>query len=84
MSTLFPLSSWARRWALVAGCVLGFGATASAQAPVNDECSGAITLTPGATCVPTSGTTIAATQSLPGTTTNPTGGIMWRPAWQRR
>ena len=76
MSTLFPLSSWARRWALVAGCVLGFGATASAQAPANDDCANAITLTPSATCVPTAGTTIGATASIPGGPTgNPTNAI---------
>jgi hypothetical protein len=33
-------------------------------APANDECSGAITLTPGAICSPISGTILNATQSL--------------------
>ena len=36
--------------------------------PANDECAGAITLTSGGTCVPTSGTTAGATQSLPAIT----------------
>lgn len=33
--------------------------------PANDNCSGAIDLTPGASCVNTSGTTVAATNSIP-------------------
>ncbi|RFS17093.1 3-coathanger stack domain-containing protein [Emticicia sp. C21] len=45
-----------------------------AQAPANDDCAGAITLTPGATCNATSGTTVGATQSLPGITCNGTTG----------
>lgn len=36
------------------------------QPPVNDECSGAISLTQTATCNPTNGTTINATQSIAG------------------
>jgi hypothetical protein len=38
---------------------------ATAPPPVSfNECAGAITLTPGATCVPTSGTNVGATQSV--------------------
>jgi hypothetical protein len=44
-------------------CVYG-GATA----PVNDECANATVLTMGATCTPTTGTTAAATQSIPAIT----------------
>lgn len=41
-----------------------------AQTPANDNCSGAITLTPGTSCNLTSGTTLSATQSLPAITCN--------------
>ena len=43
--------------------------------PVNDDCANAITLIPGATtaCVPTTGTTVGATQSLPAITCGFTG-----------
>ena len=34
-------------------------------APPNDNCANAVTLTPGAACTPTAGTTVGATQSLP-------------------
>jgi len=37
----------------------------SPTALANDNCPGAITLTPGATCVTTAGTTVNATQSIP-------------------
>ena len=33
--------------------------------PANDNCTGAIALVPGVSCVPTTGTTLAATESLP-------------------
>lgn len=33
--------------------------------PANDDCAGAVPLTPNANCVPTAGTTAAATESLP-------------------
>ncbi|GAB3860337.1 hypothetical protein GCM10028822_38070 [Hymenobacter terrigena] len=33
--------------------------------PANDDCANAVTLTPGATCTATTGTTVGATQSLP-------------------
>src|ERR1035437_1736974 len=36
----------------------------SGSAPANDNCSGAIALTPGATCTPTTGNVSGATQSL--------------------
>ena len=39
--------------------------TAPPPAPSNDDCAGAISLTPGQTCMPTTGTTVEATQSLP-------------------
>ncbi len=54
--------------------VYGFGSTAADQGsfticvtypgPANDDCANAITLTPGATCSPTNGTTVNATQSF--------------------
>ncbi|MGI4872279.1 MAG: fibronectin type III domain-containing protein, partial [Janthinobacterium lividum] len=74
MNTLFLLSSWARRWALASACVLGFGTAASAQAPANDNCAGAISLTAGATCTPTAGTTVNATASL-GAAATCSGGV---------
>jgi hypothetical protein len=37
--------------------------------PANDDCSGAIELIPGVTCVPIAGTVAGATQSIPGTVT---------------
>jgi hypothetical protein len=40
-------------------------ATACATPPANDECAGAVSLTPGVDCVPTAGTTAGATESLP-------------------
>lgn len=40
-------------------------ATACAAIPANDECAGAVDLTPAADCVPVSGTTDGATESLP-------------------
>jgi len=44
---------------------LGTGTAAYAQAPANDECAGAIALSPpGTTCVNTAGTTVGATQSM--------------------
>ena len=39
-------------------------AASTATPPANDDCAGAITLTPAATCTPTNGTTVGATQSL--------------------
>jgi len=39
---------------------------AAVDCPDNDDCSGAEVLTVGATCTPTSGSTLGATQSLPG------------------
>lgn len=39
--------------------------TTTAAAPANDDCTGAIALTPAPTCTPTSGTTLGATSSLP-------------------
>ncbi|UOQ51706.1 T9SS type A sorting domain-containing protein [Hymenobacter cellulosivorans] len=41
-------------------------------APTNDECATAVTLTPGATCTPTDGKVLGATQSLAPTTCNST------------
>ena len=41
------------------------GSACTTPAPVNDECGGAISLTPANTCVPVSGTTAGATRSLP-------------------
>ncbi len=38
--------------------------TGSVAPPVNNECSGATVLTPGATCTPTAGTNVEATQSI--------------------
>lgn len=35
--------------------------------PANDNCGGAVSLTPGATCTPTAGTTVNATQSMAAT-----------------
>ncbi len=40
--------------------------TTPASAPANDNCAGAIALTPGATCTPTAGTVAGATQSQAG------------------
>ncbi len=40
--------------------------TNAAAAPANNNCSGAISLNVNATCIPTAGTTVGATQSLPG------------------
>ena len=45
-------------------------ATACATAPANDDCAGAVVLTPAATCVATLGTTLGATESLPAITCN--------------
>ncbi|MFD2719705.1 beta strand repeat-containing protein [Hymenobacter monticola] len=41
-----------------------FTSGAAVSAPANDDCAGAIALTTGATCTPTNGTTIGATQTL--------------------
>lgn len=41
------------------------GTACTTPAPVNDECGGAIALTPANTCTPVSGTTAGATRSLP-------------------
>lgn len=58
---------------LVTGYLTAFGSfTLSTTCPAGppppsgnfDDCTGAITLTPGATCVPTAGTTVGATQSI--------------------
>ncbi|MGB3526739.1 MAG: GEVED domain-containing protein [Flavobacteriales bacterium] len=43
---------------------LNVSATACASVPGNDECAGAVDLTPGADCVPVAGTTDGATQSM--------------------
>lgn len=48
------------------------------SAPANNECSGAILLTPGSTCVYTSGTTFLATQSLPGCVGNANDDVWFR------
>ncbi|MBH8559965.1 fibronectin type III domain-containing protein [Hymenobacter negativus] len=39
------------------------GTPVTPTGPANDDCAGAITLTPAATCTPTTGTTVGATQS---------------------
>lgn len=41
------------------------GTACTTPAPVNDECSGAINMSPANTCLPVSGTTAGATRSLP-------------------
>ncbi|MBH8570613.1 fibronectin type III domain-containing protein [Microvirga sp. STS02] len=46
-----------------AGRTYRFDTGTPAAAPANDNCSGAIALTPGTTCTPTTGTTVGATQS---------------------
>lgn len=51
------------RLAGLAAALLLAPAAAWAQAPANDDCAGAVTLTPGATCTTTAGTTVGATQS---------------------
>ena len=50
---------------LILPCVLAF--SAFSQAPANDDCSNATTLTVGTTCVFTDHTTVNATSQLPGT-----------------
>lgn len=56
-------------------------ASACAAAPANDECAGAIDLTPGASCTPVAGTTAGATESLPAIAcngfTSPTARDVW-------
>jgi hypothetical protein len=49
--------------------------------PANDECAGAVPLTVGATCVPTTGTLAAATQSIPATATCNFGGNTANDVW---
>ncbi|MCC3156272.1 T9SS type A sorting domain-containing protein [Hymenobacter sp. 15J16-1T3B] len=53
--------AWARLSALAAAVLLA--PAAWAQAPANDDCTGAVSLTPAATCVTTTGTITGATQS---------------------
>ena len=45
-------------------CFALFTTVLFAQAPPNDNCSGAISLTPGSVCNPTNGTVSGATNSL--------------------
>ncbi|MBS1547484.1 MAG: T9SS type A sorting domain-containing protein [Bacteroidetes bacterium] len=44
---------------------LNVSATACAAVPANDECAGAVVLTPAADCVPVAATTAGATESMP-------------------
>ncbi|MCS6991553.1 MAG: T9SS type A sorting domain-containing protein [Chitinophagales bacterium] len=48
------------------------------SAPANNECAGAIQLSPSANCVYTSGTTFLATQSLPGCTGTANDDVWYR------
>ena len=57
---LRQLRNWATSLVLAAGLPL-----ASMAQPANDDCGGAIALTPSPTCAPVSGTVAAATQSIP-------------------
>ncbi len=52
---------------LVCFMILFFSQLSFAQ-PANDNCFGAIVLTPSSTCTPVTGTVLAATQSIPGCT----------------
>ncbi|SHM06587.1 T9SS type A sorting domain-containing protein [Hymenobacter psychrotolerans] len=58
---------YARVWSFGTTPTGAFGICATAAtavtAPANDDCAGAVTLTPGATCTPTNGTVAGATQS---------------------
>ena len=56
-------------------------ATACATPPANDDCANAVLLTPSATCVPTAGTTLGATQSLPAITCNTFTSNVANDAW---
>ncbi len=59
-------TSTANRLMQKTGCLLlalGITALSHAQAPANDECTGAVSLTVNSTCIPVNGTTIGATQS---------------------
>lgn len=56
-------------------------ATACASAPGNDECAGAIELTPAAECTPVAGTTDGATESLPAILCNGFTSPVARDAW---
>jgi len=53
---------------LCRGTTITCTSCAAPVAPANNECAAATTLTPGATCVTTAGTTTAATQSIPAIT----------------
>lgn len=48
--------------------IVNVTASACAPAPANDDCAGAVMMTVGADCVPTAGTTLSATESMPADT----------------
>jgi hypothetical protein len=58
----FIINHFTKRFSCLAAALL-FTAAGFAQAPANDECTGAVSLTVNASCISTSGTTIGATQS---------------------
>lgn len=65
---IYTPSTWVsdkvrNRFAALAATLLLAPAAAWAQAPANDDCAGATTLTVGATCTTTAGTSVGATQS---------------------
>jgi hypothetical protein len=69
LTGLTPLTTYAVT--VLATCAVGSAApvsftfrTTAIPPPVNNDCSGATLLTPGTSCVPVSGTTVSATQSL--------------------